>query len=326
MRVVEHIVKLIALAAVIASLLPLGAKLWWGFDLASHFRVQYVVLDVVLLVVLMWQRQWLWSGALAACAAWSALWIAPYLPFGPAAAAAPSLATVGATIKVMSANVFYRNRSMRGLLALVREQSPDVLLLVEYTPEWSVRADELRAAYPHHLEGPGTGAYGIALFSRFPLDSAIPFELGSTTAIEARVRTPSGPLTLFGVHLRSPTTPRRGAHRNRQLGFLAQRLAGVEGPVAIVGDFNITPYSPFYTEFLDETGLTDTRRGRTLSPSWPTYFPILGLPIDHCAVSRDVTIVAHRGLPSFGSDHSAILAELALPAPPAGITNATGPP
>jgi endonuclease/exonuclease/phosphatase (EEP) superfamily protein YafD len=44
--------------------------------------------------------------------------------------------------------------------------------------------------------------------------------------------------------------------------------------------------------------------------------PILAIPIDHCAVSRDVTIVGHRGLPAFGSDHYPILAELALRAPP----------
>jgi endonuclease/exonuclease/phosphatase (EEP) superfamily protein YafD len=322
MRVGEHILKLIALAAVTASLLPLGAKFWWGFDLTSHFRVQYIVLDVVVLLVLAWQRQWLWSGALALCAAWSLWWVAPYLPLGPTAVAQPSAGS-GATIKLLAANVYFRSRSAQGLLDLVRSESPDVVLLVEYTPAWSASVDELRAAYPYRLEGPGTGAYGIALFSRLPFDSAEPFRLGITTAIEAVVRTPAGPLTVFGVHLRSPTRPRRAALRNRQLDYLTERLASVQGAVAVVGDFNVTPYSPYYTEFLEKTGLTDTRRGRTLSPSWPTYFPILGIPIDHCVVSRDVTIVAHRGLPRFGSDHYAILAELTVPAPPAEIANAT---
>jgi endonuclease/exonuclease/phosphatase (EEP) superfamily protein YafD len=81
---------------------------------------------------------------------------------------------------------------------------------------------------------------------------------------------------------------------------------------------NITPYSPLFQDWLERTGLTDTRRGRTLSPSWPVQLPIVGVPIDHCAVSRGVVIVRHRGLPAFGSDHYPILAELALapPAPP----------
>jgi endonuclease/exonuclease/phosphatase (EEP) superfamily protein YafD len=326
MRASEHIVKLVALAAAIASLMPLGAKLAWGFELASSFRVQYAALDVVLLVVLAWQRQWLWSAALAVCAAWSVAWIAPYVPFGPTAAAAPSPAALGATITLMAANVLYVRSPTQRLLELVRNESPDVVLLVEYTPEWSAKAAELRAAYPHHLERPADGAYGIALYSRFPLDSIEPFMLGTTAAIEAHVRAPSGPLTLLGVHLRPPTTPRNAADRNRQLDLLAERLAAVQGPVAVIGDFNITPYSPLYLEFLEGTGLTDSRRGRTLSPSWPTYLPVLGIPIDHCVVSRDVTIVAHRGLPRFGSDHYPILAELALPASPPRITNATDSP
>jgi endonuclease/exonuclease/phosphatase (EEP) superfamily protein YafD len=330
----DNILKLIAAAAVVAAVMPFGARVWWGFELASHFRVQYVVLDVLLLVGLAWRRQWLWSAALAACAAWSALVVAPYLPFGPGAAAAPTATAstslaAGPTIKLLSANVFYHNHSTGKLLQIVRDESPDVVLLVEYTPEWSAKVDELRKAYPHRLEGPGTGAYGIALFSRFPVDSIEPFALGMTTAIEAHVRTPSGPLTLIGVHLRSPSAPRRAASRNRQLELLAARLATIKGPVAVMGDFNVTPYSPYYTDFLERTGLTDTRRGRTLSPSWPAYLPVVGIPIDHCVVSRDFRVVAHRGLGGFGSDHYPILVELALPSLPSlpvGITENTSKP
>jgi endonuclease/exonuclease/phosphatase (EEP) superfamily protein YafD len=326
MRARDHIAKLVALAAIVASLMPLGAKVWWGFDLASHFRAQYVVLDVVLLVILAWQRQWLWSAALAGCAAWSATWVAPYVPFGSSAAATPTPAALGATIELMAANLLYLRDPKQRLLELARDEAPDVLLLVEYTPEWSARADDLRSAYPHRIEAPARGAYGIAFFSRFPLDSGESFALGDTTAIEARIRTPSGPLTLLGVHLRSPTTPGQSAERNRQLGLLAEHLAAAARPVAVIGDFNVTPYSPFYSELLDRTGFTDSRRGRTLSPSWPTFLPFLGIPIDHCLVSRDVTLVAHRGLPRFGSDHYPILVELALPAPPSAITNVTGSP
>ena len=326
MRVENHILKLLAIAALIASLLPVGAKVWWGFELATHFRVHYVVLDVLLLVALGLRRQWLWSAALAACAAWSVLWVAPYIPFGPSGGGGREPTVDGSTVKLMSANVLFRNHSAKRLLEIVRDESPDVLLLVEYTPEWSRMSDELRRTYPYHLEGPGTGAFGIALFSRLPLDSVRPFALGTTTAIEAHVRTPTGPLTLFGVHLRSPTTPRRGEYRDRQLDLLEELLAAETGPVAVMGDFNITPYSPFYTDWLAKTGLTDTRRARTLSPSWPTYLPLLGIPIDHCAVSRDVTILAHRSLPSFGSDHYPILAELSLPAPRAALTHASSSP
>jgi hypothetical protein len=40
-------------------------------------------------------------------------------------------------------------------------------------------------------------------------------------------------------------------------------------------------------------------------------------------VSHEVTIVAHRRLPAFGSDHYPILAELALAQPAAPVSAAT---
>jgi endonuclease/exonuclease/phosphatase (EEP) superfamily protein YafD len=310
LRGFTEIVKLAALATVIASLLPLGSRVAWIFELASHFRVQYVVVAVVLAIVLAVQRQPAWAAVLVACAALSAWPVLPYVgsPVQSARAAAGR-----PTIKVLSANVLYHNHETGRFLDILRRESPDVVLLDEFTPEWRAKLDEVRKAYPYHLEQPRLDAFGIALYSRFELESVRPFALGPTTAIEARLRTPAGDATVVGVHLRSPGSPRRAAVRNWQLRALADHVAAIPGPLIVMGDFNVTPYSPYYTDWLARTGLTDTRRGRTLSPSWPAFFPVLAIPIDHCAVSRDVTIIAHRGLPAFGSDHYPILAELALP-------------
>jgi endonuclease/exonuclease/phosphatase (EEP) superfamily protein YafD len=306
----DRLVTYGAAAALLASLMPLAARHGWVFDLATHFRVQYVAMDVLLAVACMFQRKPIWCLALAGCAAFSARPVLPYVAFGHASAAAAG--SHGPTIKLLSANVLFENHSATRLLEIVREESPDVVLLLEYTPEWARMIDELRTAYPHRVEVPAERAYGIALFSRYDFDGAAAFALGEKPAIEARLLTPSGPLELIGVHLLSPTSPGRGEARNRQLDELATRVARVSGPLAVAGDFNITPYSPFFQDWLARTALTDTRRGRAVSPSWPTMLPLVAIPIDHCAVSHEVTIVAHRRLPAFGSDHYPILAELAL--------------
>ena len=299
-----------AAAALVASLMPLAARHGWVFDLATHFRAQYVVIDALLALACVLQRKPIWCIALAASAVFSARPVLPYVTFGRAAAATAS--AYGPTIKLLSANVLFENHSSTRLLEIVREESPDIVLLLEYTPEWAQMVGELRNTYPHHVEIPTRRAYGLALFSRYELEAATPFMLDEKAAVEARVRTPSGPLELIGVHLFSPTSPWRSSMRNRQLDDLAARVARVSGPLAVIGDFNITPYSPYFQDWLARTGLTDTRRGRGMSPSWPAQLPLLAIPIDHCAVSHEISIVAHRGLPAFGSDHYPILAELAL--------------
>jgi endonuclease/exonuclease/phosphatase (EEP) superfamily protein YafD len=316
----DRLVTYGALAGLIVSLMPLAARHGWVFDLATHFRVQYVAVDALLALACLLQRKPIWCLALVGCVAFSARPVLPYVAFGHASAATSTAS--GSPIKLMSANVLFENHSATRLLEIVREESPDVVLLLEYTPEWAQMVDELRAAYPHRFELPSRRAYGLALFSRYEVDGLAPFALGDTAAIEGSLRTPTGALALIGVHLHSPTAPSRADMRNRQLDELAARVTNMTGPVAVIGDFNVTPYSPYFQDWIARTGLTDTRRGRAVSPSWPAQLPVLAIPIDHCAVSHEVTIVAHRGLPAFGSDHYPILVELALPQPAVPISAA----
>jgi endonuclease/exonuclease/phosphatase (EEP) superfamily protein YafD len=114
------------------------------------------------------------------------------------------------------------------------------------------------------------------------------------------------------VHLSAPVTRRRAAARNQELLALAAHTAAVEGPLIVAGDFNVTPYSPYFVDWLETTGFTDSRRGRTLSISWPTLLPIAGIPIDHVAVNDDFEILSHRRMPNFESDHYGVLVELAF--------------
>ncbi len=304
--------SLVTLAGFTAALglLPLGARLWWVFDLTTNFRLQYLGVAGVLLVLLALGRKWLPAAALLVVAALNAWPVLPYVPRLARAPAAPPV--TAAHLKVLTVNVSFWRFSGRRFREIVAEAAPDVLLVVEFTPQAEQALAELDKMFPLQLKAPAEGPYGIALWSRFPLQSAFTFPLGPVPAVEARVETPAGAFTLLGAHLVSPTLPRRAEQRNEGLELLAERRAALAGPVIIAGDFNVTPYSPYYSDWLATTGLTDSRYGRTLSTSWPAVLPILGIPIDHVAVSNEFVILAHHRLPAFGSDHWGIMAELAL--------------
>jgi endonuclease/exonuclease/phosphatase (EEP) superfamily protein YafD len=302
---------LVTLAGIAAALgvLPLGARLWWVFDLTTNFRLQYLGIAGVLLVLLALRRKWPTAGVLLVISALNAWPVLPYLP-QPSAVADSRPAT--APFKVMTVNVSFRRFSARRFREIVENAAPDVLLVVEFTPQAEQTLADIDKLYAYQLKAPAEGPYGVALWSRFPLEHAYTFPLGPSQGLEARVQLPDGAFTLLGSHLMSPTLPRRFEQRNEQLDMLAARRATVTGPIVIAGDFNVTPYSPYYSDWLEDTHLTDSRYGRTLSTSWPAVLPILGIPIDHVAVSKDVIVLAHRRLPAFGSDHWGIMAELAL--------------
>ncbi|HET7130803.1 MAG TPA: endonuclease/exonuclease/phosphatase family protein [Gammaproteobacteria bacterium] len=305
---------LAAAGVIAASLLPFAARRWWVFELASHFRMQYVVAAALLIAVLGYRRQWLWCAGLAASLAVSAQPLLPYLRAGTPTAVA---ASTGPTVKVLTVNLLFDNHSTERLFASIRDESPDVIVFVEFTPKWATLVRPLHEAYPNRLEIPFERSTGVAVFSRLPLDSARMLPLGVQPAIEARVRLDDRSFTLIGVHLRSPTSGWRAGQRNWQYELLARRRAQITGPLLVTGDFNTTPYSPYFTDWLERTGLNDTRAGRGLTWSWPTFLPLLGIPIDHCVVSDDFRVIAERRLPAFGSDHFPIVTELALETPAA---------
>ncbi len=314
LRWLESLLVTLASITTALGLLPLGARLWWVFDLTTNFRLQYLGVAGFLLGLLALRRKWLPATALLVIAALNAWPVLPYLPrLAPAIAAPPT----AARLKVLTVNVSFRQFSARRFREIVAEAAPDVLLVVEFTPRAEEVLAEFDKVFPQQLKAPAEGPYGIGLWSRFPLQSAYTFPLGPVQAVEARVQTPAGVFTLIGAHLVSPTLPRRAEQRNEGLEMLAERRAAISGPVIVAGDFNVTPYSPYYSDWLGTTGLTDSRYGRTLSASWPAALPILGIPIDHVAVSNEFVILAHHRLPAFGSDHWGIMAELALqPATP----------
>lgn len=313
------LVRLLALAATLlaaATGLAFGARVWWVFELLTHFRVHYVMGGLLLLAPAAALRAHRWALVIAVCVVLNAVPIAAYFPRPmplAASSAGAAAASAGARpVRVLAANLSRYDYASKGLLAIVDAETPDVLLLVEFTNVTDERFRALDERYPYRLKAPRHDAFGLALYSKHPMD-AKEIEIVHTAAIRARVSTPSGELTVFGVHLRSPTGRSRALARNAQLDELVTLTSAESAPVVVIGDYNVTAYSPYFSRWLAASGLRDAGAGRGFWSSWPTSLPMMGIPIDHCAVSPEIEVVDHRRLPAFGSDHYPVIAQLRLP-------------
>ena len=310
MRWLERVFVFCVALVVTLNLVPLSARLYWTLELTTHFRVQYLAVTALMLAVAALRRRWIPVAVLVAAGAVSAAPVFPYLPRAPGPVAAA--VSEAAPLKVLTVNVSYRQFLPRRLLEIVREADPDIVVVQELTPHAERVLANLDTELPYFRKFPADGAYGIGLWSKHELESGETIALGRLPAIQARVRGPSGSFTVIGVHLSAPVSRRRAAARNQQLVELAARSAAVAGPLIVAGDFNTTPYSPYFADWLEAARLTDSRRGRTLSPSWPTMLRWVGIPIDHVAVNDGFTILSHRRLRNFESDHFGAVVEVAL--------------
>ncbi len=281
---------------------------FWIAELFTHFRIHLIAVLATLSGLLLICRYWRWATVMlgaTALAAWPV--VALLMPASQPPAGKTQL-------KLISANVLYANHDYEAFRRLVADEDPDLLLVVEYTAAWEEHLQDLREEYPYALLDPREQGCGIALFSKLPLNHAETRGLldpGLPMAF-ADVQVDGQILNIIGVHLLSPLDPTRYSLRNEQLQELARTVSATPSPKIVVGDFNSTTWSPFLQEFLETTGLRDSRQGFGFQPSWPQQMALLRIPIDQLFVSSEIHV--HRRVvgPDIGSDHFPIISLISI--------------
>lgn len=300
---------LLLLGAALTTLAAFGAQFDWRLELLCHFRVQYFWALTLATVMFVACRHWRLAGVSAAVAAVNLALIVP-LYFG-----GDRLPGEQPLVRAMSINVHYLNRNYAGVLELVRRDRPDVLLLLEVTPEFAKGMSPLDSEYPFSRALPRYDAAGLALFSRLPIeqfDIRGRAEIGLPTFV-AEIALPTGLLTLIGTHPASPGSADHAAMRNRQLTAIARWAREAPNPVMVLGDLNTTSWSPYFADLISDGELRDTRRGFGVQSTWPSAVPLLfRIPIDHCLVSSEIGVQARRVGSAVRSDHRPIVVDFWL--------------
>jgi endonuclease/exonuclease/phosphatase (EEP) superfamily protein YafD len=293
-----------------ATVLAEFARLAWIPELAAHFRLQYLLTLTILLPVFLFLRRRALAAAALALMLPNAWYAAPYLL--PVTVPASGAQAEGRPVSIVAVNLWYRNQRYGDVRAYLERVRPDVLVLSELTPEWVPQLQAITATYPFSISVDRRTSWGLGVYSRYPLINARSTGLGVSGSVNVLVTVdlPAGDVELIAAHLSSPTTPGRAAMRDAQLAALAEMLgplprsAKVRGtPRLLVGDLNVTPFSPAFREFLVRTGMVDARRAQGLLGTWPTWMPLLQIQIDHCLVDPGLGISRVRRGPAIGSDH-----------------------
>lgn len=294
----------LTIAFSLCTLLPSDHYL---LQLFTHFRLQYLVVTVLLLVVFAILRDLRYIAALAATALLNAALVVPwYFDRAPVRGSAP--------LTLLHANVLSTNTEHDAFLDLVAAEQPDLVVLQEVTPQWETVLRTLVADYPQQFVEARNDNFGIALLSRLPIVTASAVDsppLGHPTIIADLVHS-GRQFRIVASHPTIPVSRQLYDARNRQLENLVELVRLAKGPRILVGDLNVTMWDTNYRSLEARSGLRNARRGFGVAPTWPTFFPVAMIPIDHVLVSDDIGVVDVRTGPRIGSDHLPLLVTLAL--------------
>lgn len=170
---------------------------------------------------------------------------------------------------------------------------------------------------------------GIALWSKLPVERPKVRTLVSADrpSIKATVCLPGGDrINLIGVHPVPPGLEKRRGHgrhdsrvRDAELVLVGREVASApDEPWLVLGDLNDVAWSKTTRLFKRVSGLKAPRVGRALCNTYNAHRPLLRYPLDHIFASEGFAIARFTRVRTPGSDHFAVLADMAL-ADPRGV-------
>lgn len=306
---------LLHLLAFIATLL-LGlastGRVWWVGDVLTHYWPQYGFILLVCALLALFNQKWpfaLFSTFMLAYCSW---WVWPYLL--PRPVASPS----ETPLRLLLSNVYTFRPTFQDVYDLIEQTDPDVVVLLELDPDHYGEVEQLTHQYPYRLHEPKLT--GNAIFSRRPVaDLAFqPFFAAGRVDVWLTLADP--PLTLIATHTQAAVNPTAWQGRNHHFELLSQEINRLNTPVLVAGDLNLSPYSPYFLQFVAETQLEDARHGRGLLGTWPNPvfwgwpagLTFISTPLDHLFHSPEVVVSQLQRFSVSGSDHHALLIEFTV--------------
>lgn len=305
----------------VATLLPLLPGQHWlirGFDFP---RLQFFCLSVLGAVLTLFIDHGPTAALLittfVGCSLYHFWWIYPYLPVSRNQTPSVDTTDESNSIRILSANVLMHNKNSSGLLDLVGKHDPDVVVTLETSQWWENRLDTLLPEYPYACKCALENLYGMHVYSRLALsdvETAFIVE-DDKPSMHMTVELRSGKtLRLHALHPAppSPTENLTSSERDAELIVIAKSLKDEHRPVIVTGDMNDVAWSATTQLFRRISGLLDPRVGRGFYNTFHAGYPLIRWPLDHLFHSKHFRLVHLSCLPSFGSDHFALLSELQL--------------
>ncbi len=299
----------------------------WFLQILNFPRVEVLLgLVVGLLLFLLCRKEWgifnlIFLAGMLVSIGTQAYIIFPYTPLGsrPVKSVDPASVDKQTVFSIMLANVLITNTHSDELLKIVAAKDPTFLLTMEINKRWLDQLSVLTKKYPHRMLFPSDNAYGMALYSKLPLNNQeiLFLNFDRVPTFKATFTLPGGKsFQLITIHPVAPTPSKYPdiTDRKKEVALLkAGRMAGKRSlPTVVAGDFNDVGWSHNTHQFMALSGLNDVRYGRGLYSTFNAQSLFMRWPLDYVFVSSEFNVLAVERLPKFGSDHFPFYVQLAL--------------
>lgn len=279
----------------------------WVLDAFSHFKWQYLVfLSIGTLILFPINKKVAFM-----ILPFILLLIAEVAPIYVGGNKNPELTD---TVKIAGINLLTSNNQFGDVVTYIKENSPDIIVLQELNSLWELMLEPGLTDYTYRLSIPREDNFGIAIYSKIEFSNIDELSIGEAgvPSISGDFSVGDSTITLIATHPLPPVGSSYFSHRNLQLSELGKMVAEMDKEVVVVGDLNTSSFSTHYKKLIKESRLIDSRKGFGLLTTWPTWFGLPKITLDHCLVSQGVLVKSRDVGDHIGSDHLPIVVEIGL--------------
>lgn len=298
------LLETVCILALAGTWLASLGSLHWLLDLFSHFRLQYIVLCLLVLVFAIGRRRKLLGLIAVVSLFWNASFVWKARPTAWFDHGKPAFT-------LMTFNVLYNNPQPERVIEHVLKTDPDVVCLLETDWRWHEHLQPLREKYPHHAEELEYGAFGFACFTRLPVKSMTTryFAHGLFPSLVMELEHDGKPLTVIATHPPPPMSSHTAGIWQKQFIEIASFASTINHDLIVAGDLNATPWCHGMHLLQTGSGLQFRSADPVWPPTWGLHLPMM-IPIDHVLVKGELSIMQRTIGPDLGSDHRPVMVRL----------------
>jgi endonuclease/exonuclease/phosphatase (EEP) superfamily protein YafD len=226
---------------------------------------------------------------------------------------APASYKLGSELTIVTANLYgVNNRQYARTLAYIKQNHSDIVCLNEITANWTQNLRDNLPDYKYYFDEGMSG--GSAILSKIPIEQQLPVQGKHVRRYGVRgcVLIGDRKLLLIAERPPAPIPSKKAPLRNRELATLAREIPQATGPVVVIGDLNVSPWSAHFQTLLRHSGLTDSALGYGVILTWSTKMFMPLVPIDHSLTTPDLVLTQRHVGPDLGSDHLPVKVHIAL--------------
>ena len=303
----------------VATICAFAAPRHWAMDLLANGRPQFLVASLVVAVMFTCVKRW--SAALLATG-FALLNVAAMSSYFGSVVEKP--VDGQPVFRLMSANVYQLSGLERdyGMLEpMLKAQPFDLVGLQEAGGIWQTMMPNWKGSFPqqsietqmashHELAFLGGASTMWREVKWIPLLGNDQWSRGLVLEMEWQGKT----ISVLMAHAYRPAEEGKLILIRKWQQSIVQwvgekKAAGHE--VIVMGDFNCTPWTALYQDFVKEMGLKEAGRGHLFAATWMPEWPHR-MMIDHVFVSDGWRVVNWRVGEDFDSDHRPLMVDLQL--------------